>query len=109
MQVKQVRDLNNTLRSQEATVRLADLSDEDPETVARLILYMYFGRHALEPTRNIGWQASLAELLGLPKADMVKLTLPGLAALIAAAYKYQMSVSLTDLCTRAYEEIATIE
>ncbi len=90
---------------QEAREGLVDLSDDDPETIARLLLYMYFGEHPHYMLRPTDWQRSLAKLLHRPGEVIVQgITLPSEAILVAAAHKYQMRDSLLDKCKAAYKD-----
>lgn len=64
---------------------------------------MYFGQLPYKSAPSVDGQASLTKLLGRPKDEINEITLPQLAALIAAADKYQMPVSLADQYQTAYE------
>lgn len=78
-----------------------DLSDDDPDIIARLILYMYFGDHFEYIDDDVGWE-SIAKLLNCPARE-VKLTTCVLdAELVAAADKYQMPDALVSYCKIRY-------
>jgi hypothetical protein len=88
---------------QEASEGRADLSDEEPEIVARLILFMYYGQdHPPHATSEQESMMRLAKLLDRPGDTIIKNTLSVQAALIAAADKYQMPDTLVDCCQAAY-------
>lgn len=89
---------------QEAVEGYVDLSDDDPEIIARLIAFMYFGQHPhdMGGTTACAFEASLATLLTRPERDVVESTLPLEASLVTAADKFQMPATFVNACKTAY-------
>lgn len=82
----------------------ADLSDEDPDIIARLITFMYFGQHPhdMEVETACAFETSLAILLTRPEDDDAASTLPLEASLITALDKYQMPDVFVNGCKASY-------
>jgi hypothetical protein len=74
-----------------------DLSDDDPEIIARLLVCLYSGGHV-----DDGSKAILARLLDRDKDTIIESTLPLEAKMIAVMDKYQMPDTLVNDCKRAY-------
>lgn len=89
---------------QEASERLADLSDDEPEIIARLILFMYNGKDSLGSSPKPATVALLAKLLGHPDKATLSTNLALQATLVAAADKYQMPDTLLEACKSTYYE-----
>lgn len=81
-----------------------DLSDENPEIVARLILYMYFSRMGFATPGGNVWTTSLAKLLNRSVAMKFD-KISSLPTFVSAADKYQMPEDLAHSCQEAYEDM----